>query len=657
MTKKWYFTIFIFLLVISLYFQTKTIYGGDAGELVTAAFTGGIPHAPGFPLYILLSSILIKIVPLFTIAWRVSLMSVIPSVLARIVLLALLYRLTRSKLLSIMSVLVYSFLYPVWLFTEVPEVISLNIFFLVSCLYLAYKAYDTTKLKYLLFLALIFGIAFFHNYIIVLAAPGLFYLVTRKIKIRILRKSIVKYLLLFGVGVLPYIYFTLTSLQRPLLDSSHPTNLINLLNLITRANFGTFRLSSGYYFNLQSGLSGFFTFLNFIFFDFRLLGIAFILFGIFYSVKRRSPEYIFLLINLVVFAGFFVYASFPLFLDFSLGTFEKYLPMVYIYLLLFFALGAKFALIKLHTLKAPLFKTVAVCAVIITLLGFIAILFRNNYRRILILRNDFTAENLGKDILTSVPKGGILNLTSDTAYYNTLYVHFVLGVRPDIKIVRFNQLNNYEYKQTLRKQYPDLILPEESVYVDRALEAFLMDNYQKFSIINDLPSPLNTYTWLPQGLLWKYYPESVKKYPSPAELETSNLTIWVQYHSPLSGVLSRYQSLLLNDVLRIYAMGHQSFGIMLFKNQQYTLALNEFNDSLNEWPQFVGAYIYSAQAHIKLGECSKSITSLDKAVEINPTKTDIYKYYIDTYTNCYHNETKAQYYYKLYQKWKRKEQL
>jgi hypothetical protein len=51
-------------------------FGGDGGELVTASMTLGIPHPPGYPLYILLGR-LFAFLPIGSIAARYSLFSAV----------------------------------------------------------------------------------------------------------------------------------------------------------------------------------------------------------------------------------------------------------------------------------------------------------------------------------------------------------------------------------------------------------------------------------------------------------------------------------------------------------------------------------------------------------------------------------------------------
>src|SRR5437773_7740591 len=52
-----------------------TIYVGDSGELVTAVHLLGIPHPSGSPLYVLLGKLWTVLLPVGSIAWRMSLFS------------------------------------------------------------------------------------------------------------------------------------------------------------------------------------------------------------------------------------------------------------------------------------------------------------------------------------------------------------------------------------------------------------------------------------------------------------------------------------------------------------------------------------------------------------------------------------------------------
>ena len=113
---------------------------------------------------------------------------------------------------------------------------------------------------------------------------------------------------------------------------------------------------------------------------------------------------------------------------------------------------------------------------------------------------------------------------------------------------------------------------------------FLIFNSDKFTIYSSEPIDSKNSTWLPKGILWKYYPET-DALPNSKALILENLKIWDLYHSPFSGSLSKYKNLLLSDVLRTYALGHWSFAELLNKDAQYRLAKGEYEQAYNLWPE------------------------------------------------------------------------
>ncbi len=55
---------------------------GDAGEFQVAAWTGGLAHPTGYPLYLILGWIWTHLLPLQTPAWRMNLLSALYGALA-----------------------------------------------------------------------------------------------------------------------------------------------------------------------------------------------------------------------------------------------------------------------------------------------------------------------------------------------------------------------------------------------------------------------------------------------------------------------------------------------------------------------------------------------------------------------------------------------
>ncbi|MCX7697965.1 MAG: DUF2723 domain-containing protein [Candidatus Goldbacteria bacterium] len=73
-----YFIFIISILIFFLFLKTipPTIYLGDSGEIVVAAYTLGIGHPPGYPLYILTGKIF-TFIPLADIAFRMNLFATV----------------------------------------------------------------------------------------------------------------------------------------------------------------------------------------------------------------------------------------------------------------------------------------------------------------------------------------------------------------------------------------------------------------------------------------------------------------------------------------------------------------------------------------------------------------------------------------------------
>lgn len=57
------------MLAVYLLTLAPGVTGGDAGELIASAYTGGSPHPPGYPLFAILGRIVGQ-VPVGTVAWR-----------------------------------------------------------------------------------------------------------------------------------------------------------------------------------------------------------------------------------------------------------------------------------------------------------------------------------------------------------------------------------------------------------------------------------------------------------------------------------------------------------------------------------------------------------------------------------------------------------
>ena len=110
----------------------RTIYVGDSGDLVAAVATLGIPHPSGYPLYVLLGKLWITLLPIGSVAFRMSLFSAFFGALACGLFYAMARRQGLSAAAGLLGALCLAFAPSFWSEATVQRVYTLNGFFVVA---------------------------------------------------------------------------------------------------------------------------------------------------------------------------------------------------------------------------------------------------------------------------------------------------------------------------------------------------------------------------------------------------------------------------------------------------------------------------------------------------------------------------------------------
>ncbi len=84
-------------LAFYLFTSCPTIFVGDSGEVVSAAFSLGVPHPPGYPLFTILGK-LFTYIPAGTVAFRVNILAAVLGAVAAFLLFILLKKITAGLL-------------------------------------------------------------------------------------------------------------------------------------------------------------------------------------------------------------------------------------------------------------------------------------------------------------------------------------------------------------------------------------------------------------------------------------------------------------------------------------------------------------------------------------------------------------------------------
>ena len=176
------------------YYMAPEVTLQDSGELVTGAFTFGVPHPPGYPLWAFLGYIWSHfIIPFGNPAWRMTLMSVVTGALTVGFMTIIMTRSLRLLLHSLpwggevderlqhwmalfigtACALLFGFNRGVWLWACVSEMRVLNVFsfILVACIFFAWMIQPHRR-GFLYAMLLIFGLSLSnHQTIAVMAVP------------------------------------------------------------------------------------------------------------------------------------------------------------------------------------------------------------------------------------------------------------------------------------------------------------------------------------------------------------------------------------------------------------------------------------------------------------------------------------------------------
>lgn len=651
--KSYWLCFFSLLVVVGAVYlgtQVYTIYGGDAGDLVSAIVTYGIPHPPGYPLYTTLGIILNKLIPAGTPAWRVGFLSSIPAILAIFILYDLLFYLTGKLLISAVGVAVLAFAYPFWLYSVVVEVFSLNNLLSILLLWSAIHMAREEKGRYLYLAAFILGLSLAHHHIILFLIPGLFYILASKRKM-LTRKNILLSIFLFLLGLVPYFYVLVAASGNSPINWMGRATVSNFLSLVTRAAYGTFRAGAFIAEEPVLRLLDIYGFLNFAYQDFRIAGIIFFVVGFIYLAKKERKIFYLLSIGCLSYLFFLFYASFPLVENFIVGTFERFVLPLYILVTFFITFGlwgltsfvSRYAINFLGREKKSFVLNIINVIFFIYPVG----LFLLNFPKISILKYDFTAENFGKDLLETVPTESIILIGVDTPLFNSQYVYYSQKKWPKVKLIHFHKLVNPATSYQTQNIYPELFYPLKSDSPQKLFESFLAENYEKYPIFSKQPFVSKAGVWIPWGLLFRYFKNT--DLPDDKFVLSENRKIWSSYADPLAGSLSKFKNLLLSDTIKFYSLAHQEIGFWAAKRGASGDAESHLLAAERLTPDDLDSYNILSQVYIQQHKCDQAKAQIDYRISKNPDDANSFLLMSLTYAVCYQDEEKALFFQKIYE--------
>lgn len=638
-----YFKEIHYLLAILAFISTFLIYlittgsavgPRDSAELTVAGATLGIPHPPGYPLYVLLAK-LFSFLPLGSIAFRINLMSAFFASLTIVLIYLIVLRLIRRLDISLLTSFCVAFSFIFWDQAVFAEVFTPNSFFVCLLIFILitwrenkiFKPYEKRKNDRLLYLfSFCLALSFCSHYTVVLLIPGFIYIIfvtDRKVFLSLRLLSLC--LIIFLIGLSPFIYLPIRSLQNPSLDTGNPETITNFIKVITRAEYGTFQLRKEP-FLVPKGytpyLSPFFNYLVDIFHQFTIPISLVALTGIFWLIFREKKFLYFFLLLFLISGPLFVFvANLPV----GVGTFSikrLYIPSVIIFAL-FFSFGFEFLgfLIKYFYSDKTIKANRGILSLILILSLFPIILFFLNYSANN-KRNYYFAEDFANNILKSLKPDSLIYPIGDTALFSLYYLQQVEDYRNDVKMTG-SLATELSYEQA-KVRYPELFLKEKDWQTEDKEQLFLNFlevNIKKYPIYFVMITKEGEYKeitkrFAPEGVAYRLMERSDLSERIRNVKESDFL--WRDYVIRGENNKAQRELYFTREIFGFYASEQNFVGMLYGEANEVDLAQKSFQNAIKFESEDFIFYYNLGLTYLKQENYNRAIINLKKSDELEP---------------------------------------
>ncbi|MCX6647250.1 MAG: DUF2723 domain-containing protein [bacterium] len=453
----------------------------DSGDLITSAWTLGIPHPTGYPLFCILGFIWSHIIAIGSVAWRMNLFSAMWGALSAAVTVRavwasfnLLDEKSQAKLSTftksiacVSSGLLLAFATDVWSLSIVTEVYSLNLFFtaligwiLIELLIVGKKietVEDSDILdsiakrrgKLILLLGLVWGLALCNHLTSLFLFPGIL-VVWIFSGIHPRPSEIGKGILFFLIALLLYLYLPIRSAMNPPLDWGNPESVGNFIWMVTGQQFRKLMFTLPLFQMLHQIMR-----YSSIPYELGTIGaIASILGLIKLTVSRTRGATVLFIHTILLTASSFFYLS-----SYAIWDPEGYLlPMIWAT-----ALWAGWAITLLEDVPRKLMSTITVIVVVL-LIASPVVSLASHWKEV-DLSGTYDAIRYGEESFESFDENALVIEVRYERAFTLWYYREVeyASTRDDVAVVFIEHAGFDWGLNLLRRKYPDLVLPESPI--------------------------------------------------------------------------------------------------------------------------------------------------------------------------------------------------
>jgi hypothetical protein len=471
------------------------VVGLDSAELVTGAYTLGIVHPTGYPLYLLLGK-LFTFLPIGSVAFRVNLLSATLAVLSVMLLSRLIYKITNSVLAGWAGGLFLAAGHTFWLMGTVAEVYTLHTSLLGLALLLLLRWRESPSPRRLYAVAFVFGLSLTNHVSSAFLLPMILWMVWRQAGWRGSVRLLPGALLFAVLGLTPYLYFPIRFAADPPLNYVRTYYDIDLTTLggvwwmISGQAYRFFAFGYGLNGYLQELKNTFELFLQ----NYTLIGLVLGAAGISFSLRRDRRMTTLLLgtfaIHLAFFTGYAV-----------IDKDTMFLPALYLWAF-FIGIGVwglRESVLGFHRLSSQ--ETRLASMTLLTAVFAVISLTGAAHWSWADKSDAYGPEIFARRVLATVPQDSMIIGKWSTAVILEYYQH-VEGYRPDLIIFNRSRYEVAAYYKYWRDGVPYQDAVTQILQAEEGLLRILGDERQLFDAEYD-PYFALTYEYQPVGNLFR----------------------------------------------------------------------------------------------------------------------------------------------------------
>ncbi len=543
-----------------------TVTFEDSGELITAAYHLGIPHAPGYPLYTVLGR-MFTLLPLDPVAYRMNFMSAFFSALAAMTVTWMMLHLLpmifgepesgRRRFFIAFSALftglMFAASYELWEQSVITEVYSLHAFLMALLMALSVQWLKTDSSSHrdriFYFMAYLFGLGLgnHHTLLLILPAVGLL-IIARDRRVLINGKRLAAGSALFLAGLTIYAYLPVASLRNPVMDWGNPETWNNFWLTITRHQYQVTETRSMMKYLGQLSYYG--TLIVQQWWPVLLLPAVI---GCVTAFMKQRTLAVFLLMILAITGPLTLFLTNLDIAESSPVIADENRMLVSVFYIPSYMILAVLSGIGIYDLWRRLAARTNIQYGFIIIIGSLLIaVIHGNYKKLDMSRYYF-AEQYSHNLFSVVKPNALVLTNYDPFYFTTVYYQFVENRRTDITVIDINLIKNSWYIDWLRLHHPTLMERHNETLIsyeaiirkaerDDAIHPLLLSE-RYLQLINaildtswNVAKPVYLTFDPPEGIATKYYQISCV---SVIELLTNprNLTTLYCHHFQLDDYL------------------------------------------------------------------------------------------------------------------------